>query len=84
MNISLDSDLEQFVLQKVESGAHTSAAEVISTVLRLLQKQDEKLTDLRAEIQKGVGDLEAGRFHDGPTTMAKIRERLLRMKPEKA
>lgn len=84
MNILLDSDLEQFVLQNVESGAYTSAAEVISTALRLLQKQDEKLAALRAEIQKGVDDLEAGRFHDGPTTMAKFRERLLRMKSEKA
>lgn len=80
MNILLDSGLEQFVLQNVESGSYTSAAEVISTALRLLQKQDEKLAALRAEIKKGVDDLEAGRFHAGPTTMAKIRERPLRMK----
>lgn len=44
--------------------------------------KEEKLEWLRREIQKGVDDLEAGRFSDGPTAMARIRERLLIKKAE--
>jgi predicted transcriptional regulator len=51
-----------------------------------LQHRDEtreaKLTALRAEIQKGIDDLEAGRFRDGAEAMAEIRERLMKLKPQ--
>jgi len=43
---------------------------------------EEKLESLRREIQKGLDDLEAGRFQDGPTVMAEIREKLLKLKAE--
>jgi hypothetical protein len=44
--------------------------------------QKEKLEWLRREIQKGIDDLEAGRFCDGPTVMAEIRRKLLKLKAE--
>src|SRR4051812_20642468 len=42
------------------------------------EKRDAKLNALRAEIKKGTDDLEAGRFRDGPTAMAELREKMLR------
>ena len=42
----------------------------------------EKLEWLRREIQKGIDDLEAGRFRDGPNAMAEIREKLFKLKAE--
>lgn len=88
MNVSLTTELEQVVDQKVKSGMYTSASEVVREGLRLLQQRDEmretKLNSLRAEIQKGIDDLEAGRFQDGEKAMAEIKERLMPRKPNNA
>lgn len=88
MNVSLTPELERIVNQKVECGMYNSASEVVREGLRLLQKRDEmhetKLNALRAEIQKGVDDLEAGRFRDGGEAMTEIKNRLLKLDPENA
>lgn len=58
MNISLTSELEQMVQEKVASGMYSSASEVIREGLRLLKERDMlqamKLQELRAEIRKGI------------------------------
>jgi antitoxin ParD1/3/4 len=88
MNVSLTKELEGIVEEKVKTGLYTSASEVVREGLRLLQQRDEmreaKLNALRAEIQKGIDDLEAGRIYDGPSTMAEFREKLLAMKRNNA
>lgn len=87
MNVSLTPELENIVDIKVKNGLYSSASEVVREGLRLLVQRDEdretKLQALRIEIQKGIDDLEAGRIHDGPKTMASFRRRLLQMKKEK-
>ncbi len=84
MNVSLTPELEKIVNFKVESGLYNSASEVIREGLRLLQQRDEmrelKLEALRKAIQLGINDLEAGRFKDGQTAMAEMKDRLLKMK----
>ena len=84
MNVSITSELEKIVNLKVESGMYNSASEVVREGLRLLHERDElrksKLDALRAEIQKGIDDLEAGRFRDGRDVMREINDRLLEMK----
>ena len=40
MNVSLTSELEQFVSTKVESGRYNSASEVVREALRLLEEHD--------------------------------------------
>lgn len=47
------------------------------------ETQQEKLEWLCREIQKGIDSIEAGRVSDGPTAMARIRERLLKQRAEK-
>lgn len=85
MNVSLTPELEQIVDQKVKSGLYNSASEVVREGLRLLQQRDEmreaKLNALRAEIQKGIDSLEAGRFRPASEAMADIKERLMSKKP---
>ena len=84
MNVSLTPELENIVNLKVQSGLYNSASEVIREGLRLLQQRDElrqlKLESLRQEIQKGIDELEAGRFRDGQTAMREMKERLLKIK----
>lgn len=86
MNVSLTPELEQVIDLKVKSGKYSSASEVVREGLRLLQRRDDiheaKLNALRAEIQKGIDDLEAGRYQDGETAMAEIKERLLALRPK--
>ncbi|CAN5364530.1 hypothetical protein BH20ACI2_BH20ACI2_08320 [soil metagenome] len=85
MNVSLSHEFEQIIDQKLKSGLYNSASEVVREGLRLLQQRDEmreaKLNALRAEIQKGIDDLEAGRFRNGEDAMGGIKERLLARKP---
>lgn len=85
MNVSLTPELEQIVDQKVKSGQYNSASEVVREGLRLLQQRDDmreaKLNALRAEIQKGIDSLEAGRYRDASEAMAEIKERMLARKP---
>ncbi len=85
MNVSLTPELEDIVGLKVKSGLYNSASEVVREGLRLLQQRDEmrekKLESLRIEIQKGIDDLEAGRFQDGEKAMAEVKERLLARRP---
>ena len=62
----------------------TIESEVVREGIRLLQQRDElrelKLDALRTEIQKGVDDLEAGRYRNGRDAMAEKRKNLLKMK----
>ncbi len=86
MNVSLTPELEQIITFKVQSGLYNSASEVVRAGIRLLQQRDEqhelKLEALRTEIQKGIDDLEAGRFRDGREAMAEKREFLLKMQEQ--
>jgi len=65
MHISLTDRLEAWVREKVESGLYNNASEVIREALRTQMRaeatREEKLEALRAEIQKGIDDVKAGR-----------------------
>jgi antitoxin ParD1/3/4 len=65
MNVSLTTQLEQYVQHKLASGLYSSASEVVRDGLRLLQERDRlfkgRLGQLRTEIRRGVADLDAGR-----------------------
>ena len=58
MNVSLTSELEKYVSEKVASGLYHSASEVIREGLRLLKDQDAlraiRLNELRQQIQAGI------------------------------
>ncbi len=58
MNVSLTSELEKYISEKVASGLYHSASEVIREGLRLLKDQDAlreiRLNELRQQIQAGI------------------------------
>jgi antitoxin ParD1/3/4 len=64
MNISLTKQLTEFVRKKVKSGRYGSASEVVRDALRLMERHDEayaaKLERLRADVQAGLKQLDAG------------------------
>ena len=66
MNISLTSQLEEFIRRKVNSGLYHSASEVVREALRLLEERDRlremRLKILRKEIQEGIDQIEHGEY----------------------
>lgn len=53
-SVLLGDYFDTFIQEKVASGRYKSASEVVRSALRLLEKEEEKLEILRAEIQKGI------------------------------
>jgi len=70
MNVSLTQALQEFVEKEVASGNYSTASEVVRDSLRMLREEravyEQKLANLRREIQVGIDDLEAGRVDNRP------------------
>ena len=80
MNVSLTTELESWILERVESGLYRSSSEVVREALRLLREQDElktlRLEELRKLVQAGLDDVYAARVLDlTPDLAASIKER---------
>lgn len=55
MNVSLTKKQESYIAEQIESGDFQNASELVRDALRLHQIYRHKLiTDLRAEIEKGI------------------------------
>lgn len=62
INVSLTEDLEHFVAEQVRVGdGYNNQTEVVRDALRLMRRRTEKLAFLRAEVSRGLDDIEAGR-----------------------
>lgn len=65
LNVSLPPELESRVRRHVESGLYGSASEVIREALRLFEAYQNvraaNLAALKADIDRGVADIKAGR-----------------------
>jgi antitoxin ParD1/3/4 len=66
MNISLTTELEEYINAKVASGMYPSASEVIKEGLRLLKEQDEvkqlQLEELKKEVMRGKDAIDRGEY----------------------
>ena len=79
MNVSLTTQLEELVQQKVSSGRYNSASEVIREALRLLEERDElkelKLQALKKDIALGLDQADRGEIVDADQVFAELRKR---------
>ena len=75
LNVSLPKELEARVREHVASGLYSSASEVIREALRLFEAyhlaQQVHLNALKADIDRGIADMNAGRV--APVDMADIK-----------
>lgn len=62
MIITLPTEIEKIVAEKVSSGEYESADEVISSGVRLLEAREKGTEALRKEIMRGFDDIQEGRF----------------------
>lgn len=74
MNISLTPQLEAMIRQKVESGLHDDASEVVREALRLLEERDRR-ERLRDAIAAADEQFARGEYH---TWTADSIQRLIR------
>ncbi|MBC8350835.1 MAG: CopG family transcriptional regulator [Planctomycetes bacterium] len=71
MNVQLPNDAMQFVEGLVASGEYESTDEAVADGVRLLMSRQR----LRADIQKGIDELDAGLGVDGEEVFAELRAR---------
>lgn len=71
MNVQLPSDAMQFIEGLVASGEYESAEEAVADGVRLLMSRQR----LRADIQKGIDELDTGLGVDGEEVFAELRAR---------
>ncbi len=58
-SFTLGKDLEEFVREKVDSGAYTSASEVLRDALRRMADEERKERDLLAALDAGLASRRA-------------------------
>lgn len=79
MDISLTPKLEKFVESKVASGEFGSASEVIQEALHLMdeveKEEQQKLEELRREIQIGIDEADRGELFDFDEVIQELREK---------
>ena len=54
--------LEAVVERLVKEGRYGSKSEVLRAGVRLVEEHETRLAELRAKLQEGIDDLDAGRF----------------------
>lgn len=67
MIITVPTEIERIITEKVNSGAYQSADEVVSVSVRLLEAKEKGNEALRQEIMRGFEDIEQGRFSEFST-----------------
>ena len=58
-SFTLGKDLESFVREKVDSGAYSSASEVLRDALRRMAEEERKERDLMAALDAGLASRRA-------------------------
>ena len=62
MTIELSREAEQFVKQLLASGDYADESAVVAEALTRWQQQKEVEENIRAEVQRGLDALDAGRY----------------------
>ncbi len=61
MSTTVPREFEQFVAHGIASGRFRSEEDAAAEAFDLLRRREQKLDALRAEVQIGIDDIEAGR-----------------------
>lgn len=85
MIVTLPTEIEKIVAEKINSGAYQSADEVISTGIRLLEAKEKGTEALRQEILRGFNDIREGRFSSFSTDeeLAEFSDDIIRQAKQK-
>jgi antitoxin ParD1/3/4 len=80
MSIALTPTQEQLLDRLIRTGRYSSAAEVLSAALQLLEEQERHyeqwLEETRQKVQVGIDELERGEGLNGEVVIERLREKL--------
>ena len=80
MNVSLPDEMREWVEQQAKSGRYANASDYVRDLIR--HDQDARSAggwtdeELRAEIQLGLDDVDAGRLRPTEEALAEVRRRV--------
>jgi antitoxin ParD1/3/4 len=80
MNIDIPAELSPFVSEMIARGGYRDESELLVEGLRLLKSREQ----LRAEVNAGIAQLEAGEGVDGEEVFARLQDRAMRLKASDA
>ncbi len=69
---TLGRHFESFVQAQLASGRYNNASEVIRDALRLMEERERRLGALDSVIERGMGDVMAGRVADAETVFDRL------------
>ena len=76
MTLSITSEIEQRITIQLNSGRYQSADEVILAALELLEQREQKLVELRKQIDIGATQITQGKVTDGEIVFDRLLNRL--------
>lgn len=78
MNVNLPTEASQFIERLVASGQYGSVDEAVADGIRLLMSRQQ----LKADIQKGIDELDAGKGIEGSQVFGELRERAKKLEEQ--
>jgi antitoxin ParD1/3/4 len=84
MNITLKSEIEQFIQAQIASGRFASAEDVIAEAFKLLQERERqrRIEELRQKIVVGTEQIAKGQVTDGEVVFARFQEKIRKIAEE--
>jgi antitoxin ParD1/3/4 len=79
ITVTIPSELETFVEERVASGRFATAGDAVREGLRLLEEREHQrdtiLAELRQEIELGVAQADSGQLKDGHAVFEQLRHK---------
>ncbi|MEH2195539.1 MAG: type II toxin-antitoxin system ParD family antitoxin [Nostoc sp.] len=82
MNITLKSEIEQFIQAQIASGRFASAEDVINEAFKLLQEREQRIEELRQKIAVGTKQIANEQLTDGEVVFARLQEKIRKIAEE--
>jgi len=74
MDITLNPQTTAFVRRKLESGTYGSLSELVNEALYLMLEHEQRLIELKTEIQIGIEQAERGEWIDAETVLTRYKQ----------
>ena len=78
VNVSITPELDAFLRSRVKSGRYQTTSEVVREALRLLERheqdREEAILELKAKLDRGVGQAERCELIDGDEVFDELRD----------
>jgi antitoxin ParD1/3/4 len=75
ISVDLGKKLESTVSKLVSKGRYNSKSEVLREGVRLVEEREKRLSELDAALERGMADMQAGRYSPAEEVFDRLEER---------